>query len=199
MKKCSKCGEMKIETDFYRCKSKKDGLQSNCKKCVKNNDKKRVESGENKKRCKEKYQNYLSNETYMEKELARKRSWIKNNIELHREINRNDYINNSFGYMLRASKRREKIISLYNDYTVDDWNCALEYFNNSCAYCGASGNMTKEHFVPVAKNGIFSKDNIIPACSFCNSSKRDRDFKTWYEKQDFYDEEKEKRILLFIK
>ena len=35
MKKCSKCKDVKSADDFYVDKSKKDGLQSNCKSCIK--------------------------------------------------------------------------------------------------------------------------------------------------------------------
>lgn len=33
-KKCSKCGEAKDQAEFFRMKSSKDGLQSQCKKCT---------------------------------------------------------------------------------------------------------------------------------------------------------------------
>ena len=35
MKRCSRCGQEKPVTDFYRDRSKKDKLQSYCKACVK--------------------------------------------------------------------------------------------------------------------------------------------------------------------
>lgn len=35
MKKCYSCGETKPKSEFARCKTKKDGLQSNCKHCRK--------------------------------------------------------------------------------------------------------------------------------------------------------------------
>ena len=34
-KRCSKCGEIKPISEFYKRKSSKDGLQNNCKDCAK--------------------------------------------------------------------------------------------------------------------------------------------------------------------
>lgn len=40
MKKCSSCGETKEITDFYKNRSRKDGLQNQCKDCSKKTNKK---------------------------------------------------------------------------------------------------------------------------------------------------------------
>ena len=34
-KRCSKCGEIKPISEFYKCKRKTDGLRSDCKQCHK--------------------------------------------------------------------------------------------------------------------------------------------------------------------
>lgn len=50
MKICSQCKILKETTNFYNNTKKPDKLQNMCKTCTKNNDKKRIVSGENRKR-----------------------------------------------------------------------------------------------------------------------------------------------------
>lgn len=72
--------------------------------------------------------------------------------------------------MRRDHRKRQLPATL----TVAEWESALEYFECSCAYCGKpSDNLHQEHFMPLAKGGGYTKDNIVPACSECNQSKSD--------------------------
>lgn len=198
MKMCNKCNIQKYKKDFYKNNAKKDGLQSHCKQCTKEIDKGRVLSGENKIRCKDKYDKYLGDEKYQKKELQRKRKWLKENIELHREINRMDYQKNKTAYIVRNSKRRNKMNKLESEFTEQNWQECLKHFEYSCAYCDSKGKLTREHLVPVAKDGGFTKNNIIPACPFCNSSKRDTDFLKWYTRQEFYSKKREIAIINYL-
>lgn len=49
----------------------------------------------------------------------------------------------------------------------------------SCHYCGSKENMQIDHVVPVAKGGGDTIDNLVPCCRSCNSSKQDKDLKSW--------------------
>jgi 5-methylcytosine-specific restriction endonuclease McrA len=42
-----------------------------------------------------------------------------------------------------------------------------------CAYCGAPAT-SADHVVALAAGGSNGIENLVPACAFCNSSKRDR-------------------------
>lgn len=85
-------------------------------------------------------------------------------------------------------------------FTVKQWKDCKEHFNNTCAYCGKpSKRLTKEHFIPVTKGGVFTVSNIIPACQFCNSSKNNNDFFEWYSSREYYSAAKEKKILKYLK
>lgn len=99
----------------------------------------------------------------------------------------------------KAMKRYELLLS--SDYTLTDkeWQEVLKYFNNSCAYCGSSESLTKDHVVPIIKGGTTSRNNIIPACLSCNRSKSNQEFEKWFKKQSFFTEEKLKRIMDVIK
>lgn len=80
--------------------------------------------------------------------------------------------------------------STFGSFTQEQWQEALAYFDNKCAYCGSTGKLTVEHIVPVSTFGTSFIYNIVPACPHCNSSKRDTDILTWFPRQTFYSEEK---------
>lgn len=107
---------------------------------------------------------------------------------------------NKEAFRIRKQKRTMAKRNLISDFSLEDWNECLKYFDNSCAYCGEKSNsLQQDHFIPVAKNGNYTRDNILPACQRCNTSKRDRDFFDWYSKQDFYNKERELKLLYYLK
>jgi hypothetical protein len=83
--------------------------------------------------------------------------------------------------------------------TDSEWEKTVNHFDNQCAYCGKRKKLTFEHFVPFSKGGSFGKENIIPACNTCNSSKNDMDYYTWYRNQSFYDETREQRVMKYLR
>ena len=89
-----------------------------------------------------------------------------------------------------------KQINNLSDY---DWNKCKEYFNNSCAYCGANNTtLHKEHVIPLSKGGNLVKENIIPSCQSCNSSKGTKLFHEWYKKYKHYSVEREEKIIKYL-
>jgi len=125
------------------------------------------------------------------------KQYISKQRKQHREENREEIIN-------REHKKRAKIRNLEHSLTTKQWRQCLKHFNNSCAYCGLTDkeNMQKyekaleqDHFIPIANNGEYTINNIIPACRGCNASKRDRDFFEWYPQQEYYSKERENKIL----
>ena len=72
-------------------------------------------------------------------------------------------------------------------------------FNGECAYCGRTDKtLTKEHFIPISKGGEFTRDNIIPSCGSCNSSKGNRDFFEWYPERESYSHLRRNKILEYL-
>lgn len=67
-------------------------------------------------------------------------------------------------------------------------------FGNCCAYCGDGGDMQIEHVEPISKGGAHDIGNIVPACSRCNTSKRNREMEEWYRSQPFFSELRLHRI-----
>lgn len=57
---------------------------------------------------------------------------------------------------------------------------------DTCVYCGMQPASTIDHIFPVVRNGLPTgyascATNLVPACHTCNSSKGNRDWKTWMQ------------------
>ena len=93
-KQCYKCNSNKDISMFYKCKSKKDGLQSNCKKCHNSATKKWRNNNI------EQYQSYERNRHYTDAQKKRNQEYAKK---------RRIRMNNS--YMRELICKRDKIKS----------------------------------------------------------------------------------------
>lgn len=124
---------------------------------------------------------YLSN---MDEVKSKAAQWGRDNPEKKRKLARK----------YKARKR-----NLIADLTDEQWETCKEYFNHSCCYCGEQLPLEQEHFIPVSKGGHYSADNIIPACRSCNASKNNSVFSDWYKSCDHYSEERENKILTYLR
>jgi 5-methylcytosine-specific restriction endonuclease McrA len=50
----------------------------------------------------------------------------------------------------------------------------LERAGNVCFYCSAPGANIADHYMPLAKGGPDTEENMVAACTPCNSKKSDR-------------------------
>lgn len=64
-----------------------------------------------------------------------------------------------------------------------------------CAYCGVTGQLTIDHFVPKYLGGYEHPTNYVPACVRCNCSKGCKLPFDWYRQQDFFTPERWAKIL----
>lgn len=85
-----------------------------------------------------------------------------------------------------------------SELTTEEWELAQRYFKGECAYCGSSDKITKDHLDPLKNGGELKASNIVPACGSCNSSKRDHQWLSWYQKQTFYSKDRGQKILDYI-
>lgn len=46
--------------------------------------------------------------------------------------------------------------------------------DHTCQYCGSTKHLTIDHVIPRSKGGTHTWDNVVAACSTCNSAKGDR-------------------------
>ena len=110
----------------------------------------------------------------------------------HKYHNDAEYRNKLLVHMQkrRTLKAKQKV-----DFDANDWIEVRKKFKQSCAYCGARGKLTMDHVIAISKGGGLTKDNIIPCCGSCNSSKNNRDMQEWYKEQEFYDRGRLQSIL----
>lgn len=88
-------------------------------------------------------------------------------------------------YMIRAKLYKGlncqtmHIASIYEDEKY-------KLSNIKCAYCSATERLSLDHLFPRSLGGTDSGENLVYACSFCNSSKNNKDLLVWcVEKQVF--------------
>jgi 5-methylcytosine-specific restriction endonuclease McrA len=224
-KVCTKCGVEKPATTeyFYKARLGKYGLFATCKNCKRelfrdSQKKYREEHKEqyrywqntwrenNKEHEKEYRENYYkeNKETIKERNRECRKGWDskydKNNKDRIKEFKRN-YRKTERGKLMAIKsfqKRRARKRELESSFTIKQWNRCKEYFNNICCYCGKDKELTQDHFIPLVNGGEYTKNNIVPCCLSCNSSKGNKDFLEWYPVQEFYSKEREKKILKYL-
>lgn len=82
--------------------------------------------------------------------------WKKNNLE------------KCTGYV---QKYKAKKRNLPATLTQEEWEVIKAKHFYRCHYCGQKKELIREHVIPVSKEGGYTKENIVPACKGCNSSK----------------------------
>jgi len=127
-----------------------------------------------------------------------KKAYMKNRehyLQYQREYQTNNKDKCREWSIIKRHKRRSLEKSLPFTLTVEEWGMCKDFFSHSCAYCGKeSKRLHREHVISVYNGGGFTRENIIPACRSCNSSKNSTDMETWYRKQPFFTEERLNKI-----
>ena len=170
---CSVCRNQKKLSEFYKLQSNADGYMSRCMDCDAVTRKK-----------------YLSNP---DANLKRK-NYIKDYRKRYYATEKGRMVN-----AVNCQLRKSRKANVNHVFSATKWRQTLNYFDGKCAYCGKSEcELTQEHFVPLSAGGEYTTGNIIPACSFCNSSKHNKSFWDWYPSQRFYSKAREKKIMKYL-
>tara|TARA_B100002019_G_scaffold211851_1_gene184639 strand:+ start:1298 stop:1684 length:387 start_codon:yes stop_codon:yes gene_type:complete len=90
---------------------------------------------------------------------------------------------------------------LYNLHTVNRkearkmWRRRIkEQWDNQCAYCGSTENLTIDHVIPKSKGGTNFTQNVVCSCLSCNGSKANTEWQEWYLNQEFFQEANKRKI-----
>lgn len=178
-KYCIVCKQTLLIENFCNDAYSLDGKSNKCRKCSKIKNK-------NWRNNNKEYSSYKS------------KIYAKNNedkIKLYHKQYRKENLEKRRIYEQKREAVKKK---LDKNFDKNDWDICKNYFNNRCAYCGEEKILTQDHFIALSKNGEYTKNNIIPACKNCNSSKRHSDFFEWYPKQESYSKKREQKILKYL-
>ena len=122
----------------------------------------------------------------------------KYNKENAKRYSKEYYKKNKEKFINTAIAREHKKKLLICDLTVEDWDNALKFFDNRCAYCGNEGKLHREHIIPMSKGGGYTRNNIIPSCIPCNQSKSNLMLEQWYKYSGVYSNTRLLKIIEWI-
>lgn len=169
-KRCPRCKKEKPIREFYKNKSKADGLTIQCKVCTKqlhhetylrNKEKICEQSKLWRINNRERY-NVNSRKRKKKYRLAhpeRKGEWIKNHPHKTKEY---------------TQVRRARLFGNGNKITSEEWKTLLDFYGHKCLCCGKTEKevtITLDHVVPISKGGLNIIGNAQPLCLSCNSKK----------------------------
>lgn len=88
-----------------------------------------------------------------------------------------------------SARYRAKKLNLTSEWSTCEWERALNAFDSCCAYCGKPQGLWNpicaDHFIPLTagKSPGTVKENMVPACRDCNSSKHNADPVEWIDRK----------------
>lgn len=180
MKLCSKCGELKVTSEFSKCTSSKDGLQPKCKICAK-------EYRQANKEAISVYQvaHYQANKETITIQQAEYKQANKDALVIYQaeyylnnkdalSVQKAEYAKTPKGKLMsRNAYYKRRAICKGGDVTTEQLQ---ELVRNSpnCHYCKCAitdGNRHIDHYIPLSRGGLHTLDNLVIACSTCNLRK----------------------------
>lgn len=205
-KRCTKCGEIKPLSDYYKDKRKTLGVYPACKLCHLKTDSESYYRNRDARLAqkKEYHKSYLKIDHAKELKKTRDKKYRQTHKDQIRERDRaykKTIPNKIYEYnkkytakphvkMLRrfyADTRRSRIKNLKSDLTWRQWLMILSMFVYRCAYCGKeTDDLQKDHFIPLTRGGGLTIDNIVPACKNCNCSKNDSMPQDWIKDPEIF-------------
>lgn len=133
--------------------------------------------------------------------LEKKRNYYWQNVhilnEKSRQYRRSEKGKLAFQKANHKYRARKKLNHHFN-YTAQQIKELYQKFNGECAYCGATKQLSVDHFIAISAGGPDCLGNLVPSCKTCNSSKQDSDPKLWFLRQKFYSKKRWKNILKIL-
>lgn len=162
MKNCSRCSTEKPQTAFRRCARRADGRQAWCSECQNAYARERLQN----------------NTEAAAANRRRSREWGRANpVRVRARVNAwlEENPNHTAVYQ---SRHRAAAFGVASTLTTDEWTQVLADFAGRCAYCQSSGEEI-DHVYPMVLGGGNCRQNVVPACAFCNNSKHNKPLGEW--------------------
>lgn len=184
---CIMCNTQKEINQFNKNKTKKDGLSSECKECIKIYKKEyRLKNAEKIKVGRKKY--YEANK---EKVLRDNSKWKQENREHHNKTSREYHIKNREKILeynrspkrklsQRLSTHKRRAIIKEGSIKTEDLQLLIEN-SKTCYWCNTKINKKEkagyhlDHYIPLSKGGTHTLENIVISCPSCNKQKHAKD------------------------
>jgi 5-methylcytosine-specific restriction endonuclease McrA len=114
----------------------------------------------------------------------KQREWKDINREHSRELYRNWCKANYERAKAIAHRRRARKMNAQGTHTAEDIKIQYRRQKGRCYWCAQKFSKSKteratmgyhvDHYIPLSRGGTNNPDNIVLACPFCNTSRKDR-------------------------
>jgi HNH endonuclease. len=150
-KKCTKCGTVKLRSEFY---PRGKNVQSWCKECAK----KCVISHRSR---------YQESDEARAKRLKRKAAYRERNRERLQEQSKKYWKANGEKYNLKSHEKRAS-----GRVSWQDWLVIKKQSREKCSFPGCERtDIVIDHVKPIVLGGTHTADNLQPLCSLHNQKK----------------------------
>jgi 5-methylcytosine-specific restriction endonuclease McrA len=192
-KRCTRCLEWKPESEFYRDRTKLDGLKSQCKDCrrdYKREYRRRMRAlaqvrlkrvmrrvWQPQVRLEDRIRDSAGFRRWRDGNRARRKAYVTNYLREWHRAHPNARLPWHVAHpelltAQRQVRRADAAGASVNDLSAAEWRWLCEVYDHRCAYCGApTDDLTLDHVMPLAQGGSNTLSNVVPACRACNTDK----------------------------
>ncbi|OYW10068.1 MAG: HNH endonuclease [Acidobacteriia bacterium 12-62-4] len=82
-----------------------------------------------------------------------------------------------------ARRRKRRMDNVEHDLSNEQWAALLQAWGG-CAYCGVNDQpLQRDCVLAISRGGRYTVDNVVPACSSCNTSKCNEEVTAWLRRK----------------
>ena len=173
-KKCTKCHVIKEFCNFVKSKTGKHGIKSECKICSRIRNKILVSNNVEKEKSR-KREIYNNNKEHCNN---KSKLWRANNPEKMKAHNKRYFATEKGKTIAKNSHHKIRLAVKNGSITGSKLLSIIKSYSN-CYWCNKKLSKDVEvhidHYIPIAKGGTHTENNIVISCNVCNKSKHAKD------------------------